>query len=306
MTPFLSSCYLSPAKRGFFEADAAAGRGRAGVLGKGHDRGAAMQRISAVLLARDEEGRIQNCLRSLGWVDQIVVVDTGSRDRTLVRARQFTDDIVSGDIGLGFAHNRNLGNLKARNDWILKIDADEVVTDELAQEIRRRVGSEPGTSGYTAATRTHFRRQWIRGCGWYPMMQIRVFDKRQGTWEGRVHERLVFRGETSRLQNDFLHFSYDDIEHYLRKFNLYTTFEAEGMIQRGRRVRCWDLPSLFFFRPAGFFLRSFVLRRGWRDGFYGFVVSLLGSVYVLVKYLKLWELQRVEPTRNLFRDREVL
>jgi len=263
-------------------------------------------RISAVLLTRDEESRIERCLRSLAWVDQILVVDTGSSDRTVSLARQFTEDIVTGDINRGFAYNRNLGNQSAGNDWILKVDADEVVTDELAGEIRRQVGREPGIRGYTAATRTYFHGRWIRGCGWYPMVQTRVFDRRHGTWEDLVHERLVLGGPTTRLRNDFLNFSYDDIQHYFTKFNLYTSLEALRLQQEGRRACWWNLPSLLFLRPAGFFLRSFILRRGWRDGFYGFLVSLFSSWYVMVKYMKLWERQRDAGTNNLDKTRNAV
>ena len=126
-----------------------------------------MEKVSAVLLTRNEEKNIERCMRSLDWVDEIVVVDTGSRDQTVAMAKKFTESIFYGDIGKGFSFNRNLGNRKARNSWILKIDADEVVSPALSEEIQERMGLHENVDGYVAATRAHFRGKWIRGCGWY-------------------------------------------------------------------------------------------------------------------------------------------
>lgn len=250
-----------------------------------------MKKISAVLLTKNEEKNIDRCLRALGWVDEIVVVDTGSTDRTLPIVRRYTQAIEAGDIRRGFAYNRNLGNQRASHRWILKIDPDEVVSDALRQEIRDVLSREDGIHGYSAATRSYFGGRWIRGCGWYPMYQVRVFDKARARWENVVHERLLLEGKTETLNNDILHYSYEDIEHYFRKFNLYTSLEARRLQEEGKRVRPWNMPSLFLLRPAGYFVKSYLFQKGWRDGFYGFAVSLYSSFYVLVKYMKLYELQ---------------
>ncbi len=250
-----------------------------------------MKKISAVLLTKNEEKNIERCLRSLQWVDEIVVVDTGSTDGTLPLVRQYTESIHAGDMRKGFAYNRNLGNEQASHRWILKIDPDEVVSGALREEIRDVLSREDDVHGYLAATRSHFRGRWIRGCGWYPMYQIRVFDKTRARWDNFVHERLSLEGKTETLSNDILHYSYDDIEHYFQKFNLYTTLEARGMRDEGRKVRPWNMPALFLFRPAGYFVKSYFFQKGWRDGFYGFAVSLYSSFYVLVKYMKLYETQ---------------
>lgn len=264
-----------------------------------------MRKISAVLLTKNEEKRIERCLRSISWVDEIVVVDTGSTDRTVPLVRTFTDRISRGDIAQGFAHNRNLGNQRASHDWVLKIDPDEVVSDALREEILRVMGEDAGVDGYLAATRAYFGDRWIRGCGWYPMTQVRLFDKREAFWEGLVHERLVLRGKTGRLENDILHYSYDDLQHYFQKFNLYTSFEARALMEAGRRISPWNMPGAFLLRPLGLFLRSYLLQKGWRDGFHGFLVSACSSFYVLVKHMKLYEMQRNPSTNvpgNLLRD----
>ncbi len=257
-----------------------------------------MEKVSAVLLTRNEEKNIERCLNSLAWVDEIVVVDTGSTDSTLAIAEPRVQTLVHGDMSRGFAHNRNMGNREARHDWVLKIDADEVVPDTLCEEIRNALRNRRDVDGYVAATRAHFRGKWIQGCGWYPMYQVRLFDRRKARWEGLVHERLLLDGRTAVLRNDVLHYNYDDIQHYFEKFNLYTSFEARRMKEEGRRISWWNLPEVFFLRPAGFFLKSFLLQKGWKDGFYGYLVSLYSAFYVLVKYMKLYEIQK-DPSANL-------
>lgn len=255
-----------------------------------------MEKVSAVLLTRNEERNVERCLRSLAWVDEVVVVDTGSRDQTLALATKYTQSIFRGDINRGFSYNRNLGNRKARNAWILKIDADEVVSPAFSEEVLERMRSHRDVDGYVAASRIHFRGKWIRGCGWYPMYQVRLFDKRKANWEGMIHERLVLQGRTSLLKNDILHYSYVDIQQYFQKFNLYTSFEARRMKEQGRRISGWNMPERFLLRPAGYFMKSYFLQKGFRDGFYGFLVSLYSSFYVLVKYMKLYELQQDSST----------
>ncbi len=254
-----------------------------------------MKKISAVLLTKNEEKNIDRCLGSLHWVDEIVIVDTGSTDQTLTLVRKYTEKIETGDIRKGFAYNRNLGNERARNRWVLKVDPDEVISEDLASEIREALAREDGADGYYAATRSFFRGKWIRGCGWYPMYQVRVFDKTRARWDLPVHERLILDGKTETLRNDIIHYSYDDIEHYFRKFNLYTSMEARRLREEGKRVRFWNMPSMFLLRPAGYFVKSYLFQKGWRDGFYGFAVSLYSSLYVLVKYMKLYEMQRDAP-----------
>ncbi len=257
-----------------------------------------MKKISAVLLTKNEEKNIDRCFRSLEWVDEIVVIDTGSTDGTLPLVRKYTDRIETGDIGKGFAYNRNLGNELASNRWVLKVDPDEVISEALRNEIQGVLSQENGVDGYYAATRSHFGGTWIRGCGWYPMYQVRLFDKTRARWENLVHERLVLEGRTETLKNDILHYSYEGIEHYFQKFNLYTSLDARRLREDGRVVRPGNMPSLFLIRPMGFFLKSYLFQKGWRDGFFGFAVSLYSALYVLVKYMKLYEMQRASSTEE--------
>ena len=254
-----------------------------------------MDKLSAVLLTKNEEKNIERCLESIAWVDEIVVVDTGSTDQTVPLAQKYNAAVFQGDIGKGFAFNRNLGNDKARNSWILKMEPDEVIPPVLRQEIEEIMGSPPsGVNGYYSPRRNYFAEKWIRGCGWYPMPQIRLFDKRRSHWEGLVREWLEVEGETGSLKNDVFHYSYNDIQHYFQKFNLYTSFDAMKMKEQGRRVTGWNAFSTFCIRPGASFIKDYFFRKGWKDGFYGYVVSVCSAFYVLVKYLKLYEIQKKE------------
>lgn len=257
-----------------------------------------MEKISAVLLTRNEEGKIERCLQSIAWVDEIVIVDTGSTDQTLALAGRYTERIVHGDISKGFAYNRNLGNDRATHDWILKMEPDEIVPDALRAEIREKIEAPDRADGYYAPRRNYFGEKWIRGCGWYPMPQIRLFDKRKARWKGTIHEWIEIQGRTESFHTDVIHYSYDDIQHYFRKFNLYTSLEGRRLKEEGLRITPRNMLSRFFLRPVFSFLRSYVLQKGWKDGFYGYAVSLFSAFYVMVKYMKLYEMQKAEDSNR--------
>ncbi len=257
-----------------------------------------MKKVSVVILTKNEEKNIDRCFKTLSWADEIVVVDTGSTDQTLPLVREYTQTIVPGDISKGFAYNRNLGNEAARNDWILKLDPDEEVSDVLREEILKVMQGEPAVVGFHAPTKTFFGDKWVQRCGWYPMRQVRLFNKQKASWHGLVHEYLVVDGETASIKSDIPHYSYGDIQHYFEKFNLYTSFDAHRMEEQGRKVTPWNMPSLFLVRPVGYFIKSYFFQKGWKDGFYGFVVSVCSSFYVLIKYLKLYEVQNRESSNR--------
>jgi len=250
-----------------------------------------MKRVSILILARNEERYIERCLQQHAWADELVVVDTGSSDRTVELAGKYTSSIYRADMGQGFAFARNLGTEKARHDWIFKLDVDEEVSLPLREELKEILGQEEGVDAYSAVDRIFFNGKWIRRCGWYPRHQIRLFNRTKGRWAGIVHESPVVQGRVKALKHHVNHYSYRDIDHYFRKFNLYTTLDAHKLHEQGLRLTAGRLPEYLFIRPLGFFLRAYLLQRGVADGFYGLVVSFLSSVYVFVKYAKLWEMQ---------------
>ncbi|MEW6510603.1 MAG: glycosyltransferase family 2 protein [Bacteroidota bacterium] len=249
-----------------------------------------MSGISVITLTLNEERNITECLESVSWADQRIVIDAGSTDRTLELARRQTDDVVVLP-WRGFGAARNKGLEMAREEWILWLDADERVTPALATELRGVVarGGDPAIAGYLLARRAYFCGKWIRHCGWYPSRVVRLFRRSRGRFsQTHVHEQLLLDGAVRGLANDLLHFTDPDLYHYFSKFNAYTSLGAADMVETGRRFRLIDL----IVRPPFQFFKMYILRLGFLDGMHGFVLCLASSAYVFAKYTKLWELTK--------------
>ncbi len=248
-----------------------------------------MATLTVVTLTLNEEKNIAECLQTVAWADQIIVVDSGSTDATLTLAKKFTNDIVTIDWkGYGEARNRALD--VARGEWILWLDADERVPDELAKEIRATLSSPPaGIAGFDVARRAYFLGKWIRHCGWYPGRIVRLFRRGRARFsETRVHEQLSIDGPVGHLRNDLLHYTDVDLEQYFQKFNKYTSLAAGDLRSSGRTAGLLDL----MFRPPFMFLKMYVLRLGFLDGMHGLILCTVSAAYVFVKYAKLWDSRR--------------
>lgn len=242
--------------------------------------------ISAVVITKNEERNIEECLRTLRWADEIIVVDAGSTDKTVALAKKGTKKVfVRPWEGYGAA--KNFATSRAKGEWILWVDADERVPEELRNEIRGIVGnSENAVSAYDIPRKAFFLGTWIRHCGWYPGRVIRLFRRSRGKFtEERVHERIQIDGRVESLQSDLLHFTDPNLFHYLEKFNRYTTLASEELTMKGQGFRLSNL----LFNPPWMFLKMYVLKRGFLDGIPGLVLCVLSSCYVFTKYAKLWE-----------------
>jgi len=239
--------------------------------------------LSVVIITRNEENNLPRCIESVKFADEIVVVDSGSTDRTQqiaesMGARFFTKTWA------GYGPAKQEGVNRATGEWILSIDADEEVTAELADEIREVVATENSANGYYIPRRTNFLGRWIYHCGWYPDPVLRLFRKSRGRFdEAVVHEKATIDGQAGRLKGELLHYSYPDLESYFKKFNRYTTMGAEKAYQEGRRSGWFDI----VIRPPVSFVKHYVTRQGFRDGMEGFTLSVFSSLAVMVKYVKL-------------------
>ena len=251
-----------------------------------------MDRLTVIILTLNEERNISDCLESVKWADQIIVVDSGSTDRTTELAARYTASILRVS-WRGYGAARNSGLDRSDGDWILWLDADERVPPELAEEIRGILaGGSPAVTGYQVARRAYFCGKWIRHCGWYPSRVTRLFRRGRGRFsETNVHEQLVLEGSVKTLRNDLLHFTDPDLQHYFTKFNTYTTLAAHDMRAAGRQFHLADI----LLRPAFQFIKMYVVRRGFLDGIHGFILCVASSAYVFTKYAKLWELKRNTP-----------
>ncbi len=247
-----------------------------------------MNSISAVLITRNEAVNVDDVLRSLSWVDEIVVVDSGSTDGTPDLCRQYTDKVFRRE-WTGFVDQKNFAAQKASSDWILSLDADERPSAELIEEVQllRRDGFH--YAGYRIPRVTFFMGRWLRHGDWYPDYQLRVFDRRRGRWQGgRVHESVRLQGcEPGLLKGELLHFSYRSLSDYLRRLETYTSLAAADYYDRLKTASYLKL----LLDPSATFVKAYLLKRGFLDGVPGFMAAVMGSVSVYFKYAKLYELQ---------------
>ncbi len=245
-----------------------------------------MQPVSATIITLNEEHSIAEALESVAWADEIIVVDSGSEDRTLDLCRGFTERIFHRDWS-GFVDQKNHAVGKASNDWILSLDADERISPELRREIQEKRDSGFRKSGYRIPRRARFMGRWILHGDWYPDYQVRLFDRRKGEWRGgRVHESVTVEGTIGEMQAEILHFTYRDFSEYLRKLETYSSLAAMDYSERGRKAASWMLLA----KPLGVFLKAYLAKGGFRDGAAGFTVAVMGAVSVFFKYAKLYEI----------------
>ena len=243
-------------------------------------------KLTVTVITRNEAANIEAALASVAWADEIIVIDAESTDDTASIARR-TGARVEVRAWPGYSPQKNYAASIASHDWILSLDADERVTPELAREIRALLASDPARRGYRIPRLTFYLGRWIRGTDWYPDYQLRLYDRRAGTWiERRVHESVRVPGEPGQLQNDLQHFAYRDISHHLATIDRYTTLAAEEMGANGRTPGALAL----VFHPPFAFFRNYVLRRGFLLGAAGFTVSTLNSYYVFLKLAKAREI----------------
>jgi glycosyltransferase involved in cell wall biosynthesis len=244
-----------------------------------------MKRLSAVVITLNEEKHITDCLESIKWADEIIVVDSGSTDKTIEICRGYTDQIhaISWQ---GFGNQKNSGVDLAHFDWILSIDADERVTPELKNEIESILKEEIDCSGFAISRKNYFGNRLILNCGWFPDYTIRLFDKRKGRFNPvQVHESVQLTGKRGWLKESLLHFTYEDISDYLLRMDRYTTLAAQDYFSSKRKgvlVRMITSPPVTFFK-------MYFLKKGFREGTFGLILCLLYSFYTFIKYAKCWE-----------------
>lgn len=245
--------------------------------------------VSACIITKDEEDRLPDCLASLDWCDEILVVDSHSSDRTRELAAAHGARVIERDWP-GHVAQKNCAVREARHDWVFCIDADERVSKELAQEIeaRRAVGFAD-LSGFSVPRVSSYLGRWIRHGTWYPDRKLRLFDRRRGGFSGRdPHDRVEVEGRVEALSGELQHYPYRSFADHLATIDRYSTITAEGLHEEGRRARLTDL----VLRPPLRFLGFYVLRRGFLDGWRGLLLAYLAAHYVRLRYAKLWLLNR--------------
>ena len=245
--------------------------------------------VSCVIITKNEEVNIDNCLKSIhGWADEIVVVDDESSDRTVELAKRYTDKIFYQKMHVEGKH-RNWAYAQASNNWIFTLDADERVSEELKSEISQVLSKDTAFVGFSIPRRNLLGDYWLRWGGQYPAAQLKLFKKDKFKWEEvQVHPRAFLDGRCGHLQKDIIHYSWSDFAHLFRKVNSQSTLEARKWIYTKRKM---SMPHALW-RAVDRFFRKFIRKKGYRDGFYGFMLAFSDSLYQIQSYAKYWEMKR--------------
>ncbi len=246
-------------------------------------------RISALIIAKDEERNLDRCLATLGWVDEVViVVDASSRDDTLEIARRRADRVIIRRFD-NYAAQRNAALKEATGDWVFTIDADERATPQLAAHIRSVVADRSlGFAGYRIPIQSVILGRRFRYSGTQDDRPLRLFRRRVGRWTGAVHETVLLRGTVGTLNRPMLHKSLTTVDVFLRKLNRYTTLEALQAVKDKRSPQKIDLVV----RPLLRFAKLYFLKKGYKDGPEGLLFCALSGVSVAVAHWKHLELSR--------------
>ncbi|NWF55788.1 MAG: glycosyltransferase family 2 protein [Syntrophaceae bacterium] len=249
-----------------------------------------MAKISVAIITHNEERNIRDCLESVNWADEIVVVDNGSTDGTVAICREYGARVFPED-WKGYSAQKNSAIDKTGNEWVLSLDADERVGPELRQEMEDALQGNPPVDGYWIARKNYFLGRWIRYCGWYPDLNLRLFRRGRGRFSERaVHEKVEVQGKTSTLKHPLVHETYRSLSDFFIRSDRYSTLAAGEMQRQGRKYRWWNL----CFRPPLTFLQMYLLRAGFMEGYRGFLLAVLYSHYTFAKYAKLKELGQLE------------
>lgn len=244
-----------------------------------------MNKISVIIITKDEEKNISDCLKSVDWADEIIVVDSESTDRTIELAKQFTDKIFIRKWE-GYVPQKKYALSLAANEWVLSVDADERITPELKEEILNL--SPADFFGFRIRRRNFLLKKEITSCGWEKDYQLRLMRKDKSSFSDRlVHEKFIVDGNVGMLNSPMLHFTFYSFAEYFLKINHYSSLKAEELFTKKKTVNSW---TIFSHTVAAFFA-FFIIKRGFKDGIYGLIISLLHSVSTMMNYIKLWELQ---------------
>lgn len=250
--------------------------------------------VSVVIITKNEQANIEDCLKSIhSWPDEIIIVDDESADRTLEVARRYTDKVFTRKMDLE-GKQRNWGASKAKNAWVIMLDADERMNPELQKEIEEVIGkNDKETVAYWIPRKNYFGDQWLKYGGWYPAHHIKLYKKDFLKWReipcDVVHPGVdITEGfKSSRLNNHLIHYNFKNIEDFIKKVNRQSTLEAVKWHLQGKKIGAIHGLWKTFDR----FWRRYIRKKGYKDGYYGFIAALLSGFYQFAAYIKLREIK---------------
>ena len=254
--------------------------------------------LSVTLATKDESSNLSACLKSVPFAEEIIVVDDCSLDETVDIAKRLGAKVISRDSKGSFHENKNLAIKEASGEWILSLDADEIVTPQLADSIQSAL-LHPQADGYLVDRHNYFLGQWIKGCGWYPDHILRLFRKGKAWWPQEIHDIPKLEGGNQNapiLEGPLIHYSYKTFEHYFEKFNAYTSRLAIEYAQRNERIEGLTVPLNLLLRPSFSFFKKYLFSGGYKDGLLGLFISFSSALTIFVSYMKLWDAQKGRST----------
>ena len=256
-------------------------------------------KISATIITFNEAANIRDACKSLAWADELVVVDSGSTDTTVKIAEECGARVIA-RAWPGFAAQKQFATEQAAHDWVFSLDADERVSDELQASIAklREASDAQLADGYRIPRRSYYQGRWIKGGGWYPDWQLRLFRTSRGRWEPRhIHEsvKLDSGARVEKLTGDILHYSVRDAAHHHRMIGeRYAPLAAQQMFEEGRHTSTFTIAAA---APSAF-VRSYFLKSGFRDGLAGLSIASFAAHHAFLKHIMLWEKQKAVSSKQ--------
>ncbi len=246
-----------------------------------------MAKLSVVVLTKNEESCVAQCLESVKWADEIIVVDDESTDKTVEIVKKYNCKVLFRKMDVEGRH-RNWAYAQARNEWVLSLDADETVTPELKLEIEQAIQSDT-FAAYDIPLRNFIGKYWVKHGGWYPASKVRLFQKSKFKYEeSEVHPRVFIDGACGHLKSDIIHRGYPDLEHFLNSVNRQSTLEAVKWVKTGRKMTLlWAS-----WRAIDRFFRRYIKKQAYKDGMYGFVIAYFDTLYQILSYMKFLEMKK--------------
>lgn len=248
--------------------------------------------LSLVVITKNEENNIERCIKSVTFASDILVLDSDSTDGTRQAAEKAGARVIVEE-WRGFGKQKQRATELAKFDWILNLDADEVLSPELCLEIEQKFNALDEKAGYEMPRKSFHMNRWINHGGWYPDRQKRLYNRKFSKWtEKEIHEKVISERE-ARLQSDIQHYVFENLASQIETNNRYSTLQAEEAFKNGQRFSILKL----IFKPKSKFLETYILKRGFLDGLPGFVIAVGAAYSVFLRHAKIWEIQKRESKK---------
>jgi len=251
------------------------------------------EKVSCIVGTKNAEADIKDCLESVDWADEIIVVDDFSVDRTVEIARQYTDKVFQKKL-TGYTEQKDFALQKTSFRWVLSLDADERVTPQLKEEILEKLAKPDNFSGFLFRRLNIFLGRKVKHCGWYVTDNLRLFNKEKIGYDldMKYLESMKVSGQLGLMKNDLLHYTCRNLFDYFNRINLWSSLNSQDLINKGLCITLWNGLFYFILKPLAVFLRKYFLKAGYRDGMVGFLICGLSAITYFLSYAKAWEAQQ--------------